>query len=251
MEAVNNVPPQTAVWFILGLRERRIDVVASKVHPKYSIVSDLRDYMMDMDAESRRHVQDCIRDLHLDQVGEDKDGFYQGVSLLRLGLLGLASERNDTQQSVMMDLAIPYIRYTIPNDVIETCIGNLPVVEDMRVGPLALQKHGADPGNIAVSMNTQLSNYIICKIDQCSYLQEVVLDSGFVATQLMFGSHWNSSDLHRVRDNAPQLISRLVNNVQRGSEWGYDEINPQVRQLIRTGLNDEWEFTVHDDITIP
>ena len=252
MEAARNLPPQTAVWLVLGLRERRIDVVASKVHPKYSIISDLRDNMVYMDAISRGEVQDCVRDLQLGPAGEDKDGFYQGISLLRLGLLDLESERNDTQQSVMMDSAIPYIRYTIPNHVIETYIGNLPVVEDLQLGPLRLQKHGADPGHIAVSMNTQLSNYIICKIDQCSYLEEVELDSGFVAGQTMFGSHWNSADLHRVRDNAPQLVSCLVNNVQCGGEWGYDEINPQVKQLIKTGLNNnEWRFKVHDDIIIP
>src|SRR5210317_1405009 len=183
MEAINDLPCQSAVYLVISPRERRIDVVASKVHPKYSIISDLQEDMTDMDAASRMYVQARARDLRLGRAGEDKDVFYHGVSLSRLGLLDLVSEQNDTQQSAMMDQAIPYIRYIIPNDVIETCIGNLPVVEDMQVGPLKVQQHGADPGHIAVSMNTQLSHYIICKIDQCSYLQEVELDGGFVATQ--------------------------------------------------------------------
>ena len=251
MDAVNNLPAQTAVWFILGVRERKIDVVASRIHPKYTIISELREDVMCMDKKTREYVRARVRDLHLGQAGEDKDGFYTGISLLRLGLLDLVNEQNDAQQCAIRDLAIPYIRYTIPNDVIETCIGNLPVVEDMQVGPLNVQKHGADPGHIAVSLNTQLSNYIICKIDQCSYLKEVELDEGFVATQVMFGSHWNSADLCRVRDNASRLISCLVDNVQCGGEWGYDKINPRVRELIKRGLNDKWEIMVHDDITIP
>lgn len=255
-KAINTLSPQTAVYVVFARREQRVHVMSTKVHPKYSITGDLNDCLCDRDEEEckeeSKYIKSRVQEFGLNGT-DDKSGFYNGVDISELGLLDLANEHGDgdIQESRRLDLLIPYHRYDMPVETVTTCIGNLPIVEDEEAGPLSLQKCHDELGDVAVSMNEFLTNYIICKIDQISYLYEVELDNDFVFPEIDICSHWNNDDLERVRDNALQLISALVDNVKVGGDWGYEPIDLSVRQTIRRGLNSGWEVTTHPHIVIP
>ncbi len=241
IDASNNLRHQSSTYVAIAVRERKIHKLSTSVTPVFSIASNMQGMTNnDIDNELiRSHIR------HLDYHPErDKSGFYNGLSIVNIGLLHMINEQNDDDDKRLtagMDLHMPYGRYSLPTAVIQGIIGQPPIITEHTHGPFTLADTGTPLGNIGISVNLRLCPYIICKIDQCASIHEFELPNEDVFPEMIISSHWTHTQAQQIHNHALDLVSALVNNDETGGGWDLEPMDADVKAKINEAISGDWE----------
>lgn len=237
-----NLQHQNATYVAIAVRERKIHKLSTSVSNVFSIASNMQQMTTD-DIDSEL-IRDHIRQLDYHPERE-KSGFYSGLSIVNIGLLHMINEQNDDDEKRLvagMDLFTPYRRYSLPTAVLQGIIGQQPVITNHAHGPFTLTPSGHSLGDIGISINIPNPNpYIICKIDQCTNIEEIELPNGDVFPEMVISSHWTNTQARQIHNRALDLVSALVNNDETGGEWNSEPMNQALKDEIREAINGNWE----------
>lgn len=239
---------QTSVYVVFSQREKKIHVISVDIHAKYSVARNQLLFPTNIPDDLRRYFEELVNNNSVH--GGDKSGFYNGLGSSQIGLWDLVCERGDGHIHSRLDLCSPYKQYPLPNDLARRIVGEFPVIQQRNVGPLRVKGFG--PKTITISMNDDVLDYLICKIDQDCCFCERVFDSGYIFGEQLMSANWEEGDRERIRSNAVELVKLLADPESQQHIPEYERLPTGLAACImsstETGTGASWPITTHPHI---
>lgn len=239
------LPNQSAVYVIADKRERRIHIAPINVNSKYTIAHEQRRYTDEGPVAAARFLNDKCNELGVLRP-QDECGIYMGRSVRDLGLFELFRDsENEIRNYAMMDLNVPYSRYTPSEEHVCELIGEV-AIEERAIGALEYSPCELEHlDKIGVSVNDHALDYVMFKIDQTAFLHEHDFEDGFIFFEQMLSAEWTQAKHNAITNNAIALIVLLITIPPRRD---YDPTLPAgIASIVRESMTggNKWPVTIH------